>query len=175
MRTTGIYLISGCAVPANHLGDHGYFGLSIDIDRRFDQHESALRRGNHPNNYLQNCFNLYGGSDYFIWDIAETCEEEELPEKEVAHIEKGNTFKNPKGFNHTPGGEGDAKFAAAKRFAFKDIENDTLFYGTNLAQFCREQPKYDYQQLSRLRRGEIQIYENLIALEIPEIGSSDQE
>ncbi len=175
MRTTGVYLISGCAVPPEKLGDHGYFGLSIDIDRRFEQHEYALKRGNHGNAYLQNCFNLYGGSNYFIWQVAETCEEEQLKEREVFHIEQGNTFKNPKGFNLTPGGEGDAKYAAAKHFAFKDIENGTLFCGTNLAEFCREQTKYDYQHMSRLRRGEIDTYMNLIALETPEIESGERE
>lgn len=173
MSSTGVYLISGFAVPPKNHGDYGYFGLSIDIDRRFEQHETALKRGKHGNNYLQNRFNLYGGSNHFIWEIAETCEQDELKEKEIFHIEKGNTFKNPKGFNLTPGGEGDAKYAAAKTFAFKDVENGTLFCGTNLAEFCREHPHFNYQQLSRLRRGEIDIYENLIALETPEINPSD--
>lgn len=163
-------MISGCAVPAQQLGDHGYFGLSIHVETRFDQHETALKRGKHHNAYLQNCFNLYGGSDYFIWDVVEECEPEQLAECEVRHIKEGKTYENPKGFNLTPGGEGDARFAAAKGFAFTDRETGTYFFGTNLAQFCREQPKYDYQQMCRLRRGEIDVYEDLVALDVPEIG-----
>jgi hypothetical protein len=173
--TSGIYAISGCAVPAEQLGDHGYYGLSIHVDVRFDQHEAALKRGKHGNTYLQNCFNLYGGSNYFLWHLVEKCDPEQLAEREVDYIKDGNTFENPKGFNLTPGGEGDAKFAAAKPFAFKDRKNETCFYGTNLVQFCKEQTKYDYQQMCRLRRGDIAVYMNLVALAIPEIGADPKQ
>jgi hypothetical protein len=168
-HTTGVYLISGCAVPAQNLGDHGYFGLSIDIDRRFDDHERALKKGTHGNRYLQNCFNLYGGSNYFIWRIVEECPAEALSDLEIHYITEGNTYQNPKGFNLTPGGEAGVSQAACKPFAFKDTKTGTLLCGTNLAQFCREQPLYDYQQMCKLRRGEIRMYMNLIALETPEI------
>ncbi len=161
-------MISGCAVPPNQLGDHGYFGLSIHVETRLEQHESALRRGKHHNAYLQNCYNKYGGANYFVWDIVEQCAPDQLAQREISHIDKGNTYKNPKGFNLTPGGEGDARFAAAKTFAFKDRETGTYFFGTNLAQFCREQPKYDYQQLCRLRRREIDVYMDLVALDCPQ-------
>ncbi|WP_146180075.1 hypothetical protein [Opitutus sp. ER46] len=170
--TVGIYMISGCAVPAQQLGDHGYFGLSIDVDRRFDQHERDLKKNQHCNQYLQNCFNLYGGSNYFVWSVVEECEKEELSDKEIQHIKDGNTYENPRGFNMTPGGYEGVSVAAAKPFAFRDAKTGTLFIGTNLSQFCRDQPQYDYVQLSRLRRGEIQIYMDLIALDVPELGSS---
>jgi hypothetical protein len=168
-NTTGVYMISGCAVPAQNLGDHGYFGLSIDIDRRFDDHERSLKKGTHGNKYLQNCFNLYGGSNYFIWSIVEECPAESLSDREIHYITEGNTYQNPKGFNMTPGGEKGINQAACKSFAFKDTKTNTLLCGTNLAQFCREQPQYDYQQMSKLRRGDIQMYKHLVALETPEI------
>ena len=167
--TTGVYMISGCAVPAQNLGDHGYFGLSIDVERRFDDHERALKKGTHVNRYLQNCFSLYGGSNYFVWSIVEECPKEKLDEREIFYIADGNTFTNPKGFNLTPGGEKGISEAACKPFAFRDTKTGTLQCGTNLAQFCRDQPRYDYQQMCRLRRGEVEFYEDLIALPLPEI------
>ena len=88
---------------------------------------------------------------------------------EIAHIKAGNTYENAKGFNLTPGGETGVNQAACKPFAFKDKKTGALLCGINLAQFCREQKRYDYQQLSRLRRGEIAEYEDLIALRTPEI------
>ena len=162
-------MISGCAVPAKNLGDQGYFGLSIDIERRFDDHERALKKGSHANRYLQNCFDLYGGSNYFIWSVVEECPAEALSEREIHYIAEGNTYENPKGFNLTPGGETGVSQAACKPFAFRDIQTGTLFCGTNLAQFCREQPHYEYQQMCRLRRGEIEVYKDLVALDTPEI------
>jgi hypothetical protein len=125
-NTTGVYMISGCAVPAQNLGDHGYFGLSIDIGRRFDDHERALKKGSHANKYLQNCFTLYGGSNYFIWAVVEECPAEVLSEREIHHITEGNTYQNPKGFNLTPGGEAGVSQAACKPFVFKDIKSDIL-------------------------------------------------
>ena len=165
----GVYMISGCAVPAKNRGDHGYFGLSIDIDRRFEEHERALKKGKHPNNHLQHCFNLYGGTNHFIWNIVEECPEDALCEREIHYITDGETFQNPKGFNKTPGGEKGVSQAACKPFAFKDIKTGKLLYDRNLAQFCRKNPQYDYQQMCRLRRGEIQIYKDLVALDTPEI------
>lgn len=171
-ETTGIYMISSCAVPAEKLGDHGYYGLSIDIDRRFDQHESALRKNTHHNPYLQNCFNRYGGSNYFIWSVVEECDAEALSQREIHYIAAGDTYLNPKGFNLTPGGSDGVREAAAKAFAFIEKETGHLFAGTNLAQFCRDQKKYDYQQMCRLRRGEIVEYMGLIAVETPDLGAS---
>jgi len=143
MSTTGIYAISGCAVPPKRLGDHGYFGRSIDIDRRFDQHESALKRNKHHNQYLQNCFNLYGGPNYFLWYVVEECDAATLSEREIHHIEEGDTYNNPKAFNLTPGGDDGVRLAAAKNFVSKDLQNGSYFYGSNLAQFCRDHPIYD--------------------------------
>ncbi len=76
-------MISGCAVPPQNLGDHGYFGLSIDIDRRFDEHERALKKGTHVNSYLQNCFKLYGGDSYFVWSVVEECSSDTLTDVEI--------------------------------------------------------------------------------------------
>lgn len=168
-NTIGVYLISGFAVPAQKLGDHGYFGLSIDIGRRFEEHERALKKGKHANKHLQNCFNLYGGSNHFIWSVVEECPEDVLSQREIHYITEGNTFLNPKGFNMTPGGEKGVSQAACKPFAFKDIKTGELLCDRNLAQFCRTNPKYDYQQMCRLRRGDIQMYKDLVALETPEI------
>jgi hypothetical protein len=166
-------MISGCAVPAEQLGDHGYFGLSIDINRRFDQHESALKKNKHYNSYLQNCFNLYGGSNYFIWSVVEECAADQLSDREIHFISTGNTYENPKGFNFTPGGSDGIRDAASKPFAFIEKESGTVLAGTNLAQFCRDQKKYDYQQMCRLRRGDIQEYLGLIAVATPDLSSPE--
>ena len=175
MSTSGIYALSGNGDPAQFLGDHGYLGLSIDLDRRHDEHFRSLKNGKHHNPYLQNYYNKYGSADYIIWFIVEECPQEILDTREIELIESHNTYENPKGFNLTPGGERGVSLAAAKPFFFEHIHDKTHFIGTNLAQFCRDNPEYDYDSMSRLRRGEISVYKDMIAIDHIDLFNENQQ
>ena len=90
-------------------------------------------------------------------------------QRETELIEQHNTYENPKGFNLTPGGEGGIRVAAAKPFAFLHLESVEYFYGNNLAQFCREQPQWNYNKLASLRRGDIDFYQGFVKVDVPDL------
>lgn len=94
----GIYCIE------NALNNRKYIGLSRDIYRRWLEHLSELRRGQHVNKHLQNAWNLYG-EDAFKFYVVELCSPEELSDRECYYIKKYHTLTHEKGYNLTIGGE----------------------------------------------------------------------
>jgi group I intron endonuclease len=64
---SGIYLISNVA------NGKLYVGSSENIPNRWCDHIKPLRRGCHPNRYLQNAFNKHGENS-FRFDVIEFCE-----------------------------------------------------------------------------------------------------
>lgn len=98
---TGIYKIE------NLINDKVYIGQSVDIKKRWSTHISLLTQNNHCNIYLQNAWNKYG-SENFIFDIIEECEQCELNDREIYWINKYNSFMN--GYNLTPGGGNTESF-----------------------------------------------------------------
>ena len=94
--TSGIYCIT------NLVNDKRYIGQSKNIEVRFKDHFSRLRRNAHPNSYLQNSFNKYGESN-FSFDVLCKCCEEDLDAEEKKLIKLYDTYNQ--GFNLTEGGE----------------------------------------------------------------------
>jgi group I intron endonuclease len=60
-----------------------YIGSSVDTERRRGDHKAALRKGTHPNPYLQNCWNKYRE---FEFKVLEECLTQELASKEIYWI-----------------------------------------------------------------------------------------
>lgn len=83
----GIYQIVNCK------NGHVYVGSSSNLDRRFIEHKSRLRKNNHVNSYLQNAWNLYG-EDSFEFDVLITCHPDMLLYYEQQFIDKGNPEYN---------------------------------------------------------------------------------
>lgn len=75
-----------------------YIGQSIDVYRRWIQHNSELKRGKHSNEYLQFSWNKYG-EDAFEFHILEECSEEKLNERELFYIQKFDTSNRDYGYN----------------------------------------------------------------------------
>jgi group I intron endonuclease len=59
----GIYIVRCSA------NNGAYVGQSADVQERFHQHRCCLRRGNHPNPYLQAAWKKYGESS-FAFEVA---------------------------------------------------------------------------------------------------------
>jgi hypothetical protein len=156
----GIYMISGLSPAAQNLGDFGYFGLSVHPEKRIDQHLAALRGEDHKNKAIQQFYSEFG-KNHLIYDIVEECDLDQLAEREKARIKEGNTYRNPLGFNLTPGGEGAAK-RDGNFYSFEDTENQIFITGQNIAMFARANPQYDLDRLYQLWRGEIPDYKGLI-------------
>ncbi len=156
----GIYIISGLSPAAQNLGDFGYFGLSVQPEKRIDQHLAALRHEDHKNKAIQKFYSDYG-KDHLIYDIVEECDLDQLAEREKARIKEGNTYLNPLGFNLTPGGEGAAK-RDGNFYSFEDTKNQIFITGQNIAMFARANPQYELSELYKLSLGKIDAYKNLI-------------
>jgi len=100
-----IQKISGIYCIKNKNNGKMYIGYSVDIYRRFYEHKNNLKNNKHENIYLQSSFNKYG-EDSFEFFIIESCDEENLREREIFYIEKYSTFNKEFGYNMTLGGDG---------------------------------------------------------------------
>jgi hypothetical protein len=78
-----------------------YIGKGISILVRVQNHISAMKRGDHFNNKVQNYYNKYGLPEF---QVLEECIPELLVEKEIEYIEEFDSYNN--GLNLTNGGEG---------------------------------------------------------------------
>lgn len=76
-----------------------YIGSSIDINRRYSQHCTNLRKGKHHNYKMQEHYNTYNTVPHI--DIIEKCLEISIADREKYWIAEKDTLKN--GFNLTPG------------------------------------------------------------------------
>ena len=89
---SGIYLIH-CS-NSNKV----YIGSSVTINRRWYAHHSTLKHNKHPNQHLQNAYNLYGKNS-FSFSILEVCSKELFVEKESYWIRFYDSTNPDKGYN----------------------------------------------------------------------------
>lgn len=86
-----------------------YIGQTVDIRKRWVQHQCDLEAGRHDNKYLQADWKKYGKQAFEMF-VIEKCEIEQLHEKEIEWIKKYSAFGN--GYNMTEGGAGARGLAA---------------------------------------------------------------
>ena len=98
MKKIGIYSIK------NKVTNFIYIGLSTNIEQRFSFHKKRLFTGKHKNKHLQSSFNA-NGSDNFIFEIIELCDERLLGEKEKFWVKYYKSYDRLFGYNKTYGGE----------------------------------------------------------------------
>jgi group I intron endonuclease len=70
-----------------------YFGQSVNINKRKQEHFRTLRKGEHKNRYLQNAYNKYG-EDNFRFQILLYCEPFELTKYEQFFVNNNNFVYN---------------------------------------------------------------------------------
>lgn len=93
---SGIYKIT--------INNKTYVGRDVLLckNKRKKYHLLKLRKGVHPNKYLQNAYNKY---NEFKYDVIELCDVNELNEKEIYWINKLNSIYTKNGYNLTTGGD----------------------------------------------------------------------
>jgi group I intron endonuclease len=68
-----------------------YIGSAGDMSARWRRHRWDLRGDHHPNRYLQRSYNKYG-HEFFIYEVIETCAEDQLLIREQHYLD---TLKPP--------------------------------------------------------------------------------
>jgi group I intron endonuclease len=97
-------IISGIYCIENTVTNKKYIGQSKNIYDRWRRHKGELNHGNHDNDYLQKAWNKYG-EDSFSFYILDTCEINELDQREIYYIELYNTLDRDCGYNLKSGGQ----------------------------------------------------------------------
>lgn len=65
-----------------------YIGSSVDVERRWGQHQRLLMRGEHNNQHLQNAWEKYGGNKFEFSVIEKIGGKEDLLEREQYYLDK---------------------------------------------------------------------------------------
>ena len=114
-----------------------YIGASIDVERRWKEHKSTLRRNAHHSKRMQNAWNKYGEQN-FSWEILEECDVDSLSSVEQSWIDKTRCCDKNIGFNIS-------EFSEFKLWTSKRQSKDFVVthpsgyeeYVTNMSEFCR--------------------------------------
>ena len=91
-------MCSGVYIIINRYNIKTYVGSSNNIERRFIEHRSHLRRGIHGNPHLQNAWNKYG-EDKFDFLVLRECPVDEMEQLEEEFFEVTKCCKRTKGYN----------------------------------------------------------------------------
>jgi group I intron endonuclease len=121
--TIGIYKLT------NNENGKCYIGQSIDIERRFKQHEynAFNKKGRDYGKPLYNAIRNFS-IENFTFEILEVCKYAQLDEREIYYINKFISYKN--GYNNTPGGR-NVNFRKLKnktRLTTDDVEQIRNLY-----------------------------------------------
>lgn len=79
-------MASGIYIITNTKSGKFYIGQAGNIEYRFSQHITALRKGKHHNAHLQNAYSK-DGEAVFQFDVLEHCEIDELDQREQYYLD----------------------------------------------------------------------------------------
>src|SRR5258706_9893255 len=78
--------VSGIYIILHKKSGKIYLGQAQNVRIRWNQHRSALKRGNHDNRYLQRAWDKYG-AEAFQFKILERCAVDQLDSRENHFLE----------------------------------------------------------------------------------------
>lgn len=121
-------MISGIYIIDNYEEDKVYVGQSVNIEKRWRSHLGYLRRGNHPNRYMQRTYDKYGVGVFGLY-VLEYCSEEDLNDREIYHIERLGSGINENGYNMRAGGSSGGRIVDPE--VLGDMSAKTIEYFEN--------------------------------------------
>lgn len=113
---TGIYIIR------NLVDGKVYIGQSVDLVRRVQAHQVKLKKGKHPNTYLQHAVDKFGYEN-FEFDVLEECNAEELDKREKYWIAYFDSMNRDKGYNRESGGNEGRVYSEDRKLAISGEGN----------------------------------------------------
>ena len=122
-----------------------YIGQSTSCKRRMTDHKYMLRKNEHDNEYLQFAWNKYGETN-FEFSILETCEEQDLDDREIFYIRKFNSTNRDYGYNRESGGLSNRKWCRESRDKCTGVNNP--MYGKHHTKECKEYIKQRNQGIN---------------------------
>ncbi len=129
-QASGVYQIR--CIPTGKV----YVGSAVNLRERWHHHKGSLRRGKHPNKYLQNAWNSYGEAS-FSFSILEYADRSDLLHAEQRWIDMTGCSDRAAGFNVSKiaGSPGDANVQVWDGFIDPEGNEVTM---TNLFEYCRQ-------------------------------------
>lgn len=96
MKKSGIYKIT------NSANGKFYIGSAVCLTRRFNEHKRQLKKGIHPNRFLQNAWNKYGANAFDFSVLELVADVNNLLEREQIWIDETKCFEKSIGYNLSP-------------------------------------------------------------------------
>ena len=78
-----------------------YIGQAKNLNKRYSEHTTTLKRNRHDNKYLQNAWNKYG-EEYFVFSVLEECSIQLLAHREQYWMDFYRCYKREYGYNLNP-------------------------------------------------------------------------
>lgn len=146
----GIYKIT------NTINGKCYIGQSINIEERWRHHHYPSKGVSHYPLYL--AFDKYG-LENFTFEVLEECSQKELNDKEIAYIEKYNSYID--GYNQTRGGQNSGHIV---KLSDEDVEiiYDLLKNSTITQIEIARMFKVGEDTISEINQGKTRIKEDLV-------------
>lgn len=114
--SVGVYFITNAA------NGKVYVGSSSNIEKRWLEHKSTLKRGVHKNRYLQKAWFKYG-EDCFIFEVVEICSKEFLIDVEQNWLCKAEVGNFKRCYNILPTAASFVGYIATPELRYKRSQN----------------------------------------------------
>lgn len=116
-----------------------YIGKSVNVEKRFKHHKSALRNNKHVNKHLQASWNKYREESFAFEVLCENknISNEELNKIEQQYIKNYKAKKRRFGYNKTDGGEGTVGVEKSKSSIEKQRKSMLSLFKQYTLKECR--------------------------------------
>lgn len=123
-----------------------YIGQTTWLKKRLNAHKNLLKKGEHPNTYLQRSWDKYG-EDCFIIEVLEECDVDMLNAREKYWISFYDCYSNrDNGYNQTTGGDGTRGLIVSKETKCKMSTNHWDCSGENNPMYGKDVKDYMTQK-----------------------------
>jgi len=143
MAVSGIYKI------INTKNNKYYIGSSIDVEKRWYQHKCKLKKGKHPNRYLQSAWDKHTESAFNFVFQSYPLDKKGLLQKEQEHLD---TCDKCLVYNLTFNACGGGADVLKKEYYLLDLEGNilkTFLGGQDLCRYLNYKTQFNYNNINK--------------------------